>query len=149
MTTFHATPTADTNSSVALVGAVSAVVASAGTIAGAHEWAEILVTVPLILVASGLIFGFVVPRALRKETAGGTALGLSIPAALLVLPAFWAGLPLLLGVAGMVVGNAGRNARSGSGKCVAALVLGALAVLTYVATYTFDLSTGGMGFLLD
>jgi hypothetical protein len=90
-----------------------------------------------------------VTRALRKDSAGGTALGLSVPAVLLLVPAFWSGLPLVLGVAGLVVGNAGRGARSGGGKCVAAVALGALACLGYVAIYVSDGLNGGAGFLFD
>ena len=93
---------------------------------------------------------YVVPRALRKDSAGGTALGLSIPAVLLLLPAFWSGLPMILGVAGAMVGNAGRNAPSGSGKSITALILGALAVLGYLAIYIGDgLLGGNAGFLFD
>jgi len=131
------------------VGVATAVVASALTTLFAHDWGEVMFMVPVILVAAGLVFGVVVPRALRKESAGGTALGLSIPAVLLTLPAFWAGLPLVLGAAGMLVGNAGRNARSGGGKCIVAVVLGALAVLGYLAIYAYELSAGETGFLLD
>lgn len=147
MTTTQATQM--TGISPAPIGIATAVVASTLTTLFAHDWREVAIMVPVILVATGLVFGVVVPRALRKESAGGTALGLSIPAVLLTMPAFWAGLPLVLGAAGMVVGNAGRNARSGGGKCIAALVLGALAVLGYLAIYTFEFSAGQTGFLLD
>jgi hypothetical protein len=136
-------------SSAAPAGIAAAVVASAMTTLFAHDWAEVAFSVPIILVATGLVFGIVVPRALRKESAGGTALGLSVPAALLLLPAFWIGLPLVLGAAGVVVGNAGRNARSGGGKSIAGLVLGAMAVLGYVAIYVMSFATGETGFLLD
>lgn len=149
MTTIHATQTATRTSSAAGAGIVSALVASAATTLFAHDWGEVAFSVPFILVASGLVFGLVVPRALRKESAGGTALGLSIPAVLLTLPAFWIGLPLVLGVAGLVVGNAGRTARSGGGKCIAAVVLGAIAVLGYVAIYVMSYALGETGFLLD
>lgn len=145
------TTTVPTSTAVPLValGAGSGVVASALTTYGAHTWAEIAVTVPVILVTAALVFGLVVPRALRKESAGGAALGLSIPAALLLLPAFWAGLPLVLGLGGLVVGNAGRTGRSGAGACIAAVVLGAIAVLGYVAIYVMDIGAGNAGFLFD
>jgi hypothetical protein len=148
MTTTHATQ-ATTGIPAAPVGIATAVVASALTTLFAHDWGEVAFMVPVTLVAAGLVFGVVVPRALRKESAGGTALGLSIPAVLLTMPAFWTGLPLVLGAAGMLVGNAGRNAQSGGGKCIAALVLGALAVLGYLAIYAYELSAGETGFLLD
>ncbi|MDP9441695.1 MAG: hypothetical protein M3P34_05890 [Actinomycetota bacterium] len=131
-------------------GLAATVLAAAGTLYGAHDWTEIAVTVPVLAVVAAFVFGFVVPAAMRKESAGGTALGLSIPAVLLTLPAFWSGLPMVLGVAGVMVGNAGRNARSGGGKCIAGLVLGALAVLGYLAIYIGDGIIGGnAGFLFD
>jgi hypothetical protein len=148
--TTHTTATNSTDTrSPALFGAVAALVGITLSTLGAHDWTEIAIEVVLIGASSALVFGVVVPRALRKESAGGTALGLSIPAALLVVPAFWSGLPLVLGVAGMVVGNAGRSARTGAGTCIAALVLGALTVIAYAFIYVGDLGSGGLGFLFD
>lgn len=139
-----------TPASPALLGSGSAVVAAALTTYGAHTWQEIAVTVPVILGAAAVVFGVVVPRALRKESAGGTALGLSIPAALLLLPAFWAGLPLVLGLAGVVVGNAGRTTRSGGRACISAVVLGGLTVVGYLAIYVMDAGiSGNAGYLFD
>jgi hypothetical protein len=142
------TPATETRSPAAL-GAVAALVAVALSVLGAHDWSEIALEVGMIVVGYALVFGLVVPRALRKESAGGTALGLAIPAARLVLPAVWSGLPLILGVAGIVVGNAGRSARTGAGKCIAAVVLGSLTVIAYAAIYVGDLGAGNWGFLFD
>jgi hypothetical protein len=128
----------------------TALVAAAGTVYGAHDWREIIVVAAVIAVSSAVVFGVVVRRALSRPSAGGTALALSVPAALLLLPAFWSGLPLVLGVAGAVVGDAGRNAREGSGKSIAGLVLGVLAVLGYLAIYIGDgIVAGNAGFLFD
>jgi hypothetical protein len=149
MTTITATRPVTSRGAVAGIGIASALVAAAGTAFGAHDWGEIAVVWGVIAIATALVFGIVVPRALRKESAGGTALALSIPALLLLLPAFWAGLPLVLGVAGLVVGNAGRRAQSGAGKCIAAVVLGALAAVGYVAIYVSDGVNGGAGFLFS
>ena len=77
MTTTHATRTTS-GISAAPIGITTAVVASALTTLFAHDWGEVAFMVPVILVAAGLVFGLVVPRALRKASAGGTALGLSI-----------------------------------------------------------------------
>lgn len=148
MTTYA--PPAPRSRTLVPIAAASALAGTALLIYGAHHWTEIMVSSTILVVVTALVFGLVVPRALRKESAGGTALALSVPAVLLVPPAFWSGLPLVLGVAGMIVGNAGRTARSGSGKAVAGLVLGALAVLLYAATYIGDVLTGGgAGFLFD
>ncbi len=134
---------------VAAIAVGSALVAVAGTAVGAHDWRELLVVMGIIAVVTALVFGLVVPRALRKESAGGTSLALSIPAVLLLLPAFWSGLPMVLGAAGLLVGNAGRRAERGAGLCIAGVVLGALAMIGYVAIYVSDASNGGLGFLFD
>jgi hypothetical protein len=150
MSTIHTpvTPSTSTRSLVP-IGALVALVASAATAYGAHTWAEIVITVPVIVAAAALVFGWVVPKALRKESVGGTALSLSILAALLLLPAFWAGVPFVLGVAGVIVGNAGRTARTGSGKSIAGLALGALVVVGYLAIYAIEIASGTAGFLFD
>lgn len=63
---------------------------------------------------------------------------LSLTAALLTLPAFWTGLPLVLGAAGVVLGHVGRHRSSGSGKSIAAVVIGALVVIGYLSIYIVD-----------
>ena len=146
MTTHNPSTTTRT---VAGIGLATGLIAAAGTAFGAHDWTEIIVVWGVIAVATFLVFGLVVPRALRNESAGGTALGLSVPALLLLVPAFWSGLPLVLGVAGLVVGSAGRGAPSGSGKCIAAVVLGSLATVGYFAVYISDGMSGGAGFLFS
>ncbi len=130
---------------VMLIGVLVAAVSSALTAYGSHTWAEILITVPVIVLTAGLVFGLVVPRALRKEAAGGVALALSIPAALLLLPAFWAGVPFVLAVGAVIVGNAGRSARSGAGTCIAGLALGALVSVSYLAIYAAEIAAGNAG----
>ena len=134
---------------VAGIGAGSALVAIGFTAIGAHDWAEIGVMAAVIGLAAVLVYGLVVPRALGRESAGGTALALSIPAVALVVPAFWSGLPLVLGVAALVVGNHGRHARSGGITSILGMVLGALAVVAYVTIYVSDAMNGGAGFLFD
>jgi hypothetical protein len=149
MTTITASRPVASRGTVAATGIATALVAFAGTAFGAHDWGEILVVCGVVAVATALVFGLVVPRALRTESAGGTALGLAIPALVLLLPAFWSGLPLVLGVAGLLVGSAGRRASSGAGKCIAAVVLGTLAAVGYVAIYISDGMNGGAGFLFS
>ena len=134
---------------VAAVAATSTLAAIAFTALGAHDWSEIAVIGGAVVVTAAVVFGWVVPRALRRESAGGTALALTIPAVLLVVPAFWTGVPLVLGAAGILVGNAGRHARKGAGTCIAGVVLGALAVAAYVVIYVSDAMSGGAGFLFD
>jgi hypothetical protein len=150
MTSTTTTPTARTADTHPLaLGAGAGVVGAALITAFAHDWQEIAFSVGLLAVVTAVVFGLVVPRALRKDSAGGTALGLSIPAILLALPAFWSGLPLILGVAGIVVGNHGRFAASGARKSIVAVVLGALAVVSYLAIHVMSAFAGETGFLLD
>jgi hypothetical protein len=144
MTTLTNAPT--TRSAIP-IGVFAATVAIGFTVLGAHDWGEIAVVATGIAVVTALVYGVVVPRALRKESAGGTGLALSIPALLLVVPAFWSGLPLVFGAAGFLIGQAGRRARSGAGQAMAATVLGALAVVGYVFSYVSDAASGGLGFL--
>jgi hypothetical protein len=92
----------------------------------------------VIAVAASLVFGWLVPRGLRREAAGGTAVTMSILAALLVFPAFWSGLPPILGAGGMLLGWAGRSATKGAALCHAAVVVGALALVSDVVIYVLD-----------
>lgn len=149
MTTLTAPSDRTSARAVTGLGIAAFAISIVATAVGAHDWAEIAVIGAITAVATILVFGLVVPRALRKESAGGTALALSIPALLLVVPAFWSGLPFMLGVAGAVVGNAGRQAPKGAGTCIVGLVLGALAAVAYVAIYVSDVTAGGSGFLFD
>lgn len=74
----------------------------------------------LVVLAVG-IFGFLVPAGLRgaQRHAGGWsggALALGVLAVLCVPVAFWSGLPLLLGTAGVLVGAAARRAATAAGR---------------------------------
>lgn len=150
MTTTTTTGPATTSRElVAAVGVGSTLLALGFTALGAHDWTEIGIVGGAVVLTAVLVYGWVVPRALRKESAGGTALALTIPAVLLVVPAFWSGLPMVLGAAGLLVGGAGRNARKGAGLCIAGVVLGALAVAAYLVIYVGDATGGGLGFLFD
>lgn len=122
------------------------VAVTALTVYGAHDFQEIAVVMGVLVAVMAGVYGFLVPRALDKESAGGTALTLSVLAALLLLPAFWSGLPLALGVAGAIIGYAGRQASSGSGKSIAGFVIGAVAAIGYFAVYLLDtLAQHGIG----
>ena len=104
---------------------------------GAHDLGEIVSMVALSAVVAAGVFGFVLPRAMREESAPGRALTLSV-LGLVLFPAFWSGLPIVLGSAGALLGHAGRNATTGAKRSVAALVIGLLAVAAYLATYVGD-----------
>ena len=51
---------------------------------------------------------------------------------------FWSGIAPLLAVSGMLLGSAARRTGDGPGKGAAAVGLGALALLGYVAIYVSD-----------
>lgn len=116
----------------------SFLVAAIFDLARADSATEALTMVVVGLVVTGFVFVFVVSRGLRQECAGGRALALGIVGVLLIVPAFWSGLPMILGAAAALLGYAGRRAAHGSGQATAAFVLGALAMIGYVALYVID-----------
>lgn len=148
MTSIATTSSLSTSRAVAGLGVGVALVAATLTTLFAHTWAEAISMVALILMASAVVYGVVVPRGLRREGAAGTALTFAVVAALLIVPAFWTGLPLVLGVAAVVLGNAGRTAPRGGGRSIAALVIGALTSLFYLYIYVSETLSGQLGTLL-
>ena len=120
------------------------------TFYGAHDWTEIAIAVAAITVTTGLVFGLVVPRALRRHCAPGWSVGLGVLAVLTTMPAFSSGVPLILGVGAAVLGNSSRTAERRSGMAITGLVLGVIAVLGYLAIYVGDgVFLGHSGFLFD
>ena len=119
-------------------GIATAVVSSVFTYLGAHDPGEYISMIALGLVAAAVVYGWVVPRALERDAAPRTAMTMSVIAALVTLPAFWTGLPLVLGAAGALVGYAGRRAAKGSGLSIAAMLIGVLSVLGYLTIYIVD-----------
>ena len=120
------------------------------TALGAHDWGELAVVGAGLVLVGGLVFLLAVPRARRTRSEGAWSLGRGVPAALLTLPAFWSGLPIVLGAAAVLLGNEGRLSSRGSGKAIAGLVLGSLAVIGYLAIYLGDVVVAGnRGFLFD
>lgn len=145
MTALTAAPGTTTSPRAAIgLGIATSAVSLTLTVLFAHTWGEVAIVAPAIVVVAAIVYGVVVPRALRRESPGGTALGLAVLAALLVVPAFWSGLPAVLGVAAMILGNAGRG-REGSGKAIAALVLAALTVAFHVSIYVMEGMQGMAG----
>lgn len=121
-----------------VLGLLTFAVATVWTSLGAHDVREIVVVTAVAAVVAAGVYGWLLPRALAKPSAGGTALTLSLIAAVLSPLAFWSGLPLILGVAGAFLGYAGRHARAGSGMSIAALAIGALAIIAYLTIYIVD-----------
>jgi len=108
------------------------------TVLGAHDMTEIVVVLVVAAAVTVGIYGFLMPKALDKPSAGSTALTLSLVATALILPGYWTGLPLVLGVAGAVLGYVGRNAPTGAGRSIAGFVLGLLATMGYLTIYVVD-----------
>jgi hypothetical protein len=94
-----------------------------------------VIFIPLLTAA---IFGLVVARGLRHTAAGGRGIAMGVIGLLAVPVAFWSGLPLVLGTAATLLGHAGKRADRGSGKAIAALVLGLLSVIGYLGIYVGD-----------
>ena len=150
MTTIQSTAAAHpTTSRVAATGAAVGVVAATLTVLFAHGWGEALSMVALIAATTVVVYGMLVPRGLQRGGAPNIALTLAVIAALVAVPAFWTGLPLVLGVAAVILGSAGRTARTGAGRSIGALVLGALASLFYLSIYVMEAFAGNTGFLLS
>lgn len=120
------------------VAVVTSAIAMAFSVLGANSRGEAAFELGVQLVAAGLIFALVVPRALRHDRAGGRGVALGVLGLLLVVPAFWIGLPIQLGAAAALIGYAGKRADQGSGKAMASLVLGLLGVVAYLAIYASD-----------
>ena len=119
--------------------ALATVLAAVGTWAGPDEQGsrEFLVICAVIAVAAAVVFGWVVPRGLQREAAGATALTLSILGLVAVL-AFWSGLTPILAGGGALLGWAGRDADRGRAMSRAAIGIGAMALLGYLAIYLAD-----------
>jgi len=107
-----------------------------------------LVECGFIAIGAALVFGLAVPRGLKRLAAtgraGSGAVVLSLLALVLVVPAFWTGLPPVLAAGGIVLGLAGRTAAR-SGLAIAAMVVGLLAIVGDVAIYIADwMNTNGV-----
>lgn len=133
---------------VVTIGFTALGVFSHGPQTDPHSASEFYMVAAVVAAATLAIFGILLPRALRPDTvrSGGTALTMSVVGAALLVPAFWSGLPLVLGSAGAILGYAGRSARKGAGISTVAMVVGILASIGYVAIYVMDtLRQNGIG----
>ena len=120
------------------VAVASFLVAAFLDVARADSATEASSMVAFGLLVVCLLYPFVVARGLRRESANGRALVLGILGVLLILPAFWSGLPMILGAAAALLGYAGRRSTAGAGRATTALVLGTLSMVGYVAFYVSD-----------
>jgi hypothetical protein len=143
MTSTHITaPDTDDRARIrqALVPAAVAVALLGSALSGlfADSRGEAVGEVVFIPLLTAAIFGLVVARGLRHTAAGGRGIAMGVIGLLAVPVAFWSGLPLVLGTAATLLGHAGKRADRGSGKAIAAFVLGLLSVIGYVGIYVGD-----------
>jgi hypothetical protein len=100
----------------------------------ASQKAGVPFLVGAVVAVSAIAFGLLVPRALRaiqegRSSAPRWGLAHSIVALVLTPFAFWSGVPLVLGAAGLLLGAAGRKHGRGRGASTAAAVIGVLVVV--------------------
>ena len=100
---------------------------------------EYLIVLAIIGVAALVVFGWIVPRALAKPSAGVTALVLAV-LAVLTVGVMWTGLPPVLAAGAAVIGIAGWNAPPRPWLCRTAVVIALFAVVGDVAVYVGDMS---------
>lgn len=106
---------------------------------------EFFIVSGLAMVVAALVFGVLAPRISGTAKAGPVGLALAVTAVVLVLPAFWSGLPVVLGAVAVWLGLAARRSDLRPGLGTAAVVIGALAMLGHVAVVVGDwLSTNGV-----
>lgn len=99
----------------------------------ASQKAGVPLLVGAVVVVSAITFGLLAPRALRaiqegRSSAPRWGLVHSIVAFVLMPFAFWSGVPLVLGAAGLLLGVAGRKHGRGRGASMAAAIIGVLVV---------------------
>lgn len=104
-----------------------------------HDAWEYLAVLGMIAAGALIVFGWIVPRGLRKESAGATAIALSA-LGVLTIAVFWSGLPPVLAAGGLVLGVAGWSARTGAWLCRAATVVGAFAIVGDIVIYIGDMT---------
>ncbi len=108
-----------------------------GTGGASADAMELVVIGAFVVALAALMFALVVPRALRSGRTANLGLGLAIGSLPFVL-VFWSGITPVLAVSGILLGSAARRTPEGAGKGVAAVAIGALALLGYVAIYVSD-----------
>ena len=114
-----------------------------GTDGAQHSSGEFWVVSGVIAVATAVVFGLVVPRYYGRSA--GVGLGLAIAGLLLLFPVFWSGLPAVLASGGLVLGVAARRTRPNR-VATAAVAVGALALIGYLAIYVLDwMATNNIG----
>jgi hypothetical protein len=108
-----------------------------GSASDEHGWGEFFIIVGFAAVAVAAVFGLAVARLQSSPKAGPVGLALALFGLVTVL-VFWAGITPALAVGGMLLGAAARRNGLRTGFGTAAVAVGALALLGYVAIYVTD-----------
>ena len=95
---------------------------------------EYLIVLGIIGVAAIVVFGLVVRRGLRKESAAWTALVLSV-LGVLTVAAFWSGLPPVLAGGGILLGWVSRDGLRARWVARGAIAIGAFALAADLVVY--------------
>jgi hypothetical protein len=98
---------------------------------------EFLIVSAIIALAVAAVFGWIVPRALRRDAVAVPALVLSI-LGLVTVAVFWSGITPALAAGGALLGWAGRNEARGAALCRAAMAIGVLALVADIVVYVLD-----------
>ncbi len=122
---------------VGMVGIVSTIVAVLVAILSVvlppvnpDQLSSLPIVVVVVLVIAAVLFFLIVPRAVRSSRPAVIGLVCSILGLLLSFPAFWSGLPILLGTAGASLGQSARTSRNaGRGLALGAIVIGICTII--------------------
>jgi hypothetical protein len=117
--------------------AIAAALAAWGSLSGDGDFGDYWPVLLIIAVVAAIVFGFVVPRAVRGEwPAARTGLILSV-VGLLTVAVFWSGAPPIFAFAGILLGYLARQ-RGETGVSSAAILVGVLALVADVVIYILD-----------
>jgi hypothetical protein len=100
---------------------------------------EYAIVLTVTAVAVAVVFGWLVPRGLRRESAGWTAIALSV-LGFLTIAIFWSGVTPVLAMGGITLGWAGRSARRGRFLCRGAIAVGIVAIVGDLVVYVQDMA---------
>ena len=130
------------NREISTFGVVSTIVAVLVTILSVvlppvrpDQLSSLPIVVVVLLVVATLLFFFVVPRAARSNRPAVAGLICGI-VGLLLLPAFWSGLSIVLGAAGVLLGRTGQT--RGRGLSLAAIITGTGAAVLSILGLLLD-----------
>ena len=125
------------------VTATTFAVGTASTLWGAHTRIEIAIVLGALIVVTALVYGVLLPKKLERPNAR-VAMIVSAIAGASVVPAFWSALPLLLGVAGAILGYTAWKADQRPRTAIGAMVIGVLSVLGYFVVYIDEIIRYGL-----